>query len=131
MFSVVKVNKKPRPRRGLMLYSKTEREGFEPSKPCGLQVFETCCFNHSHTSPKGFLSSIIPKKHVPHTVNRNATQFSCSLFPLVCGSHSLQGGSARLIFSYPLLPLCGGGWNSRRTSPYAGKVEILALWRAG
>lgn len=29
----------------------TEREGFEPSKPCGLQVFETCCFNHSHTSP--------------------------------------------------------------------------------
>ena len=51
MFSVVKVNKKPRPRRGLWLYSKTEREGFEPSKPCGLQVFETCCFNHSHTSP--------------------------------------------------------------------------------
>lgn len=29
----------------------SEREGFEPSKPCGLQVFETCCFNHSHTSP--------------------------------------------------------------------------------
>lgn len=97
MFIVVKGNKKPRHRRGLWLYSKTEREGFEPSKPCGLQVFETCCFNHSHTSPKGFLSSIIPKKHAPHTVNRNATHFSCSLFPLVGGSHSLQGGSYRLI----------------------------------
>ena len=108
MFSVVKVNKKPRPRRGLMLYSKTEREGFEPSKPCGLQVFETCCFNHSHTSPKGFLSSIIPKKHAPHTVNRNATPFNCSLFPLVRGSHSLQGAT-RLILVILYFRFAGAG----------------------
>lgn len=38
-----------------------EREGFEPSKPCGLQVFETCCFNHSHTSPKAVYLCIIAK----------------------------------------------------------------------
>ena len=51
MFYDDKGIKNPRFRRGNRLYSGTEREGFEPSKPCGLQVFETCCFNHSHTSP--------------------------------------------------------------------------------
>ncbi len=33
-----------------------EREGFEPSKPCGLPLFESGQFNHSCTSPRGLLS---------------------------------------------------------------------------
>ena len=73
MFIVVKGNKKPRHRRGNGLYSKTEREGFEPSKPCGLQVFETCCFNHSHTSP------IIPSPSGGHRVSNSIIANFCAL----------------------------------------------------
>lgn len=53
------------------------------------------------------------------------------LYSLSFAGTILYKGAYSFDFSYPLLPLCGGGWNSRRTRPYAGSVEILALWRAG
>ena len=31
-----------------------EREGFEPSIPCGIHTFQACAFDHSATSPKSF-----------------------------------------------------------------------------
>jgi hypothetical protein len=32
--------------------SKAEREGFEPSLPCGKHAFQACSIGHSDTSPK-------------------------------------------------------------------------------
>ena len=41
---------------GSSTHEMAEREGFEPSKPCGLPLFESGQFNHSCTSPRGLLS---------------------------------------------------------------------------
>ena len=36
---------------GPVLFLYAEREGFEPSVPCGTPVFKTGAFNHSAISP--------------------------------------------------------------------------------
>src|SRR3989344_835157 len=47
----------PRPHRGVRppflnwKFQSAEREGFEPSRPCGLPLFESGTFDHSDTSP--------------------------------------------------------------------------------
>ena len=47
----IKEKTKPFTDEGFLLSIVAEREGFEPSEPCGSPLFESGQFNHSCTSP--------------------------------------------------------------------------------
>ena len=52
---------KPRQKAVKPLKCITEREGFEPSEPCGSLDFKSSAFDHSATSPGGIASQQTPE----------------------------------------------------------------------